>query len=185
MAFLPALGLRLDPPLACNFLITLVHSTSTLASISSGAVSVLTDAALGGFTECSGLEMTLDVEDYAEGGRNGNTLKFPTRTKWSNITLKKGLAPGLDLWNWHYGFVEGLGRRKDGVIVLLNALHLPLHIWYFKRGLPLKYSGPTLQADRSAVAVESIEIAHEGIYQVPYLGYAVAAGTSVGTAALT
>jgi phage tail-like protein len=185
MALLAALGLRLDPPLACNFLITFVDSSSLVAGIKSAGLSAVTDAAIGGFTECSGLEMTLEIEDYSEGGRNGNTLKFPTRTKWTNLTLKKGVGAGQDLWSWHYDFVEGHGKRRDGVISLLNELHLPSHIWYFRRGLPLKYSGPSLQAERSTVAIESIEIAHEGLYQVPYVGYAAAAGTFAITQALT
>jgi phage tail-like protein len=180
MAALGALGLRLDPPLACNFLITFVDSSSLLAGFKSVGLSAITDAAVGGFTECSGIEMTLDIEDYSEGGRNGNTLKFPTRTKWTNLSLKKGVSPTLDLWSWHYDFIEGRGKRRDGVISLLNELHVPSHIWYFRRGLPLKYTGPTLQAERSAVAIESIEIAHEGIYQVPFVGL----GSAVATAGL-
>jgi phage tail-like protein len=129
-------------------------------------LSAVADVALGGFSECSGLEMSLDVEDYKEGGRNGEILKFPTRVKWTNITLKKGIGASTALWDWHYGFVTGQGRRRDGIIMLQNDLHIPNNIWYFHRGLPVKYTGPTLHASQNNVAIESIEIAHEGIYQV-------------------
>jgi phage tail-like protein len=122
--------------------------------------------------------MSLQVEEYKEGGRNSELLKFPTRVSWSNITLKKGLGANPTLWDWHYGFVEGRGRRRDGVIILLNDLRVPHNIWYFRRGLPVKYSGPQLNAAQSNVAIESIEISHEGIYQVPFVGLgAAAAGT--------
>lgn len=177
MGFLGALGVRSDPVLSHNFLISLIDTSSALALASSLAKSVIKDIAMGGFSECTGLEMSLDVEEYKEGGRNGETLKFPTRVKWSNITLKKGIGSGTDLWDWHYGFVEGKGKRRDGIIVLQNELHVPNNIWFFRRGLPVKYTGPALNASQNNVAIESIEIAHEGIYQVPFVGL----GSSVAT----
>ena len=135
-------------------------------------------APVAGFSECSGLEMSLDVEEYREGGYNGTVLKFPTRVKWSNLTLKKGIGLTTELWDWHYGFVEGTGKRRYGIIMLLNDLRLPNNIWYFRRGLPVKYTGPTMNATQNAVAIETIEIAHEGIYQVPAAGLGNAAVTS-------
>ena len=180
MAVLGAVGLRSDPPLADNFIISLLDTSSSLALAKSAALSAIGDVAAGGFSECSGLEMTLEVQEYQEGGRNGHTLKFPTRVKWANIVLKKGISSGTALWDWHYGFVEGRGRRRDGLIVLLNDLHLPHNIWVFRRGLPVKYTGPTLNAPSNNVAIESIEIAHEGLYQVPGVGYGAAAtGTAL------
>ena len=145
-------------------------------------MSAIFDVALGGFSECSGLEMSLQIEEFREGGNNGRLLKFPTRVTWSNITLKKGVGSGTALWDWHYGFTEGKGKRRDGVIVLLNDRHLPNNIWYFRRGLPVKYTGPSLNATQSSVAIESIEIAHEGLSQVsrrPVRASAWRAGRSV------
>jgi phage tail-like protein len=172
---LGGVGIRPDPVLGYNFVISLLDTSSSLAMAKSIALSAILDVALGGFTECSGLEMSLDIEEYKEGGRNGEYLVFPTRVKWSHITLKRGVGAGTGLWDWHYGFVEGKGKRRDGVITLLNDLHLPNNIWYFRRGLPVKYTGPTMNASQSSVAIESVEIAHEGIYQVPYVGYGGAA----------
>ena len=180
---LGSVGIRVDPILSYNFLISLLDTSSSLALGKSIALSAIFDVAVGGFSECSGLEMSLDVEEYQEGGRNGAVLKFPTRVKWTNITLKKGVGAGTGLWDWHYGFVEGKGKRRDGVIALLNDLHLPNNIWYFRRGLPVKYTGPTMNASQNNVAVESIEIVHEGIYQLPYVGYGAAA-VSAGVGAL-
>jgi phage tail-like protein len=181
MAILGSVGLRSDPLLAHNFLITLVDSSSSLTLKS--ASSAIADIALGGFSECSGLETTLDVEEYREGGRNGEVLQFPTRVRWSKLTLKKGMGAGTDLWDWHYGFVVGQGRRRDGVIALMNELQLPSHIWYFRRGLPTRYSGPSLNATQSAVAIETIEIAHEGLFQIPGIGFGgAAASAAVGAA---
>lgn len=171
-------GIRLDPLLSYNFVVSLVDTSSSL--VKQIALTAIFDVLAGGFTECSGLEMSLDVEEFKEGGNNGAILKFPTRVKWSNITLKKGMGAGQTLWDWHYGFVEGKGKRRDGVIMLLNDLHLPNNIWHFRRGLPVKYTGPTMNAAQNQVAIESIEIAHEGIYQLPYVGY----GSALATAGL-
>ncbi len=160
-----------NPVLNHNFVISLIDTSSLLGSL---AMSAIFDVVLGGFNECSGLEMSLQVEEYKEGGNNGQLLKFPTRVTWTNITLKKGIGAGQTLWDWHYGFSQGTGRRRDGVIVLLNDLHVPNNIWYFRRGLPVKYTAPAMNATQNNVAIESIEIAHEGIFQVPFVGYGAA-----------
>ena len=183
MAALGAVGLRLDPLMAYNFTINLIDTSSTLALLKSVAVSAVTDTLLGGFSECSGLDMALEVEDYKEGGRNGAVLKFPTRVTWSPIVLKHGMGAGNGLWDWHYDFASGKGKRKDGIITLMNDLHMPSHIWHFRRGMPLKYTGPSLLAGQNTVAIEGIEIVHEGLWQVPFVGYATAAasfGVNVG-----
>jgi phage tail-like protein len=170
MALLSQTALRLDPVLNHNFVISLIDTSSTLGAIGSIAMSAIFDVALGGFNECSGIEMSMQPDEFKEGGRNSEVLKFPTRVTWGNITLKKGVGVRQALWDWHYGFVEGTGKRRDGLIVLLTDLHVPNNIWYFRRGLPVKYTGPTMNATQNNVAIESIEIAHEGIYQVPFVG---------------
>ena len=77
--------------------------------------------------------------------------------------------------------MEGKGKRRDGIVALLTDLHMPHNIWYFRRGLPVKYTGPSLNAAQSSVAIESIEITHEGIYQLPLVGLGAAAvGAAVG-----
>ena len=165
-----SVGSRSDPIKGYNFLISLLDTSSTLALAVNIGLLAITNVAVGGFSECSGLEMSLDIEEYKEGGRNGEILKFPTRVKWSNITLKKGVGANTALWDWHYGFVEGTGKRRDGIIILQDDQHTPHNIWYFRRGLPLKYTGPTMNASQNSVAIESIEISHEGLYQVPAVG---------------
>ena len=74
--------------------------------------------------------------------------------------------------------ITGTGKRRDGLIVLLNELHLPAHIWHFRRGLPTRWGGPSMNAAQGAVAIETIEITHEGIYQLPGVGLATGAVTA-------
>jgi phage tail-like protein len=182
MAVLSQTALRSDPVLNHNFVVSLIDTSSTLAILKSAALSAIFDVALGGFSECSGLDMSLKTEDVREGGNNGAVLHFPTRVEWGAITLKKGIG-GTALWDWHYGFVEGTGKRRDGVIVLLNSQKLPANIWSFRRGLPTKYTGPQMNASQNSVAIESIEITHEGIYQVPFVGIASSAVSAAAGAA--
>src|SRR5438132_6771777 len=132
---MPVPGLRSDPLLAFNFYVTLIDSSSAIAGIST----VINAALGGGFTECTGLDGTLQVEEYNEGGVNGFVHKFPTRMTYSNITLKRGVAFSEDLWNWHFSYVQGKGKRRDGVIFLQNESHIPVKAWVFRRGLPLKW----------------------------------------------
>lgn len=163
-------GSRDDPLRAFNFQVSLTDSPSggTVGS----ALTTVTLSSVGltrvaGFSECSGLEGTLELHEHMAGGRNDGVLRFPTRMKWTNLVLKRGLARSMELWNWYAGFAIGNAVRKDGVIVLQNERHEPQTVWGFRRGLPVKYTGPSLNAAQSAVAIETIEIAHEGLYLVP------------------
>jgi phage tail-like protein len=180
-------GKREDPVLGYNFTISLLDSSSSLASaVASVVLTTIVDSPVGGFNECSGLDMSLDVESYEEGGNNGTVLKFPTRVKWEKLVLKKGLTRGTALWEWFYGFVEGDVRRKDGVITLRNEQRAAHTVWGFRRGLPVRYQGPQLNAQQSGVAFETLEIEHEGLFQIPgasVLSSAVGAAVS-GVASL-
>lgn len=171
-------GGRHDPPLNHNFVVSLVDSSSALAAGGGLAIAGLT--ADGGFSECTGLEMSMQPEEYKEGGRNGAVLKFPSRIAWTNLMLKRGAALSGELWDWHYGFVVGAGRRRDGVITMLDAARTPISVWFFRRGLPIKYTGPTFNATQNTVAIEAIEIAHEGIHLVPGFGLRTIAGALAG-----
>jgi len=108
-----AAALRADPLLNHNFVVSLLDTSSALAAVGSAVMSAVTDVALGGFSECSGLEMSMKVEDYNEGGNNGTVLKFPGRVSYGNLTFKKGQGTSSALWDWHYGFVIGRGKRRE------------------------------------------------------------------------
>jgi phage tail-like protein len=156
--------------LAYNFRVGLLDSKDSdgvgLGTVALSAAGMRTMAA---FSEVSGLEVSMEVEEYQAGGINDAVLKFPGRTKWSNLVFKRGLVARrdpmdtTDLSAWVESFLDGNGVRKDGVIILLDENRQTRLTWSFKRGLPLKWSGPSLNATQSQVAFESIEIAHEGL----------------------
>jgi phage tail-like protein len=151
--------LRVDPYRAFNFLITFVDSPGAPGA----PLQPVGSSPSGGFSECSGLEMSMDIEEYKEGGNNATILRFPTRVKWANLRLKRGVALTDDLWRWHFGFVRGQVVRRDGVVTLQDEQQNPVKMWSFTRGLPVKWTGPSLNATQNQVAIEELEIAHEGL----------------------
>jgi phage tail-like protein len=152
--------LRIDPLSTFNFYITLIDSSNVAGTLISAALNYF----VAGFSECSGIDASIEVIDYKEGGVNDYVHKFATRTSFSNLTLKHGVIfLSDDLWTWHNDWVQGSGKRKDGLIVLLDESRSPAKVWKFKRGIPSKWVGPSLNAAQSNVAIESLEIAHEGL----------------------
>src|SRR5262249_157630 len=152
--------LRIDPLGVFNFYLTLIDASDVAGTLIKAAL----DYKVAGFSECSGLEATVEIFEIREGGLNEYVHKFPTRATFANITLKHGVIYLYDdLWSWHNDWVLSVGKRKDGLIVLLDEAKQPAKIWKFKRGIPMKWVGPALNASQNNVAIESLEIAHEGL----------------------
>ncbi|WP_394849947.1 phage tail protein [Pendulispora brunnea] len=135
---------------------------SGLKAVAGGAAS----AVAGGFTDCSGLEVSVEMLPYAEGGVNGYVHKLPTRTNHTDIVLKRGLLYTSELSTWIKDVASGTYQRKNGYIVLLAANGKPAQTWWFVRGLPTKWSGPTLSSSQNGVATEALTIAHEGLFNL-------------------
>jgi phage tail-like protein len=119
------------------------------------------------FAECTGLSAESPVEEYAEGGENRFSHKFPGRASYPNLVLTRGTGVGLDLWTWFEEWSRG-GRihPRDGQILLLSSVEgvlVPVRGWAFSRGWPAKAAGPDLNALAPGVALESVEIVHRGI----------------------
>jgi phage tail-like protein len=115
------------------------------------------------FQECSGFDSTVDVIEHREGGENTTTRKIPGLTKFSNIVLKWGMTDDVDLYNWHRRIVDGAIERKNGSIVLLDRSGRELARWNFIRAWPSKWDGPNFTAEGNDVAIETLELAHEGV----------------------
>ena len=147
---------RLGPLPAFNFYVTLFDDTSTFSELASVAFTVI-----GGFSECTGLESELGTVELLEGGVNDRVHRFPTRFTWPSIVLTQGVGFGEGLYLWHQSFLKGEGKRRTGLIFLANELRVPIKIWTFERGIPVKWTGPSLNAGTSAIAIEKLEIAHE------------------------
>lgn len=125
-----------------------------------------------GFTEVSGLDVETEVIEYRSGeSPTYNKTKQPGLTKYSNITLKRGTFQSdnefYDWWKETVKFQEGNSTgsiyRRDLTISLLNEEHSPIIVWKVVNAWPTKVQPTDLKADGNEVAIESIEIVHEGI----------------------
>jgi len=118
---------------------------------------------VAGFKECSGLAIETEAFEYKEGGLNTYTHKLPVRTSYKNITLKRGLDEGQDLYRWYVKAMRGQIGRQNISIIVYDSLGREVRKWNLQRAWPCKWTGPDLKTDQGAVAVETVEIAHEGL----------------------
>jgi len=122
-----------------------------------------------GFAECTGLGMETKVLEYVEGGRNETTLRFPEVTAYGNVTLRRGITKSNELIDWQLDVARGTfqvnPRDQDPsvAIVLMDEKGQPVKRWNLVRALPVKWNGPDLKAASSEVAIETLELAHEGL----------------------
>ena len=118
-----------------------------------------------GFTEVTGLDVSTDMIEYREGSSpEYHKIKMPGMQKFSNITLKRGTFKGdNDFYNWWNTIALNTIERRNLVISLLNENHEPVVVWKIKNAFPVKMTSTDLKADGNEVAIESIEVAHEGL----------------------
>jgi phage tail-like protein len=116
------------------------------------------------FREASGLDSTQDPIEYREGTDKYLTArKLPGLNKYSNISLKWGVTDDASLWEWRKKSIDGKVDRKDGQIILMNDAGEEKIKWKFREGWPTKWTGPAFNATGNEVAIETREIAHEGV----------------------
>jgi phage tail-like protein len=120
----------------------------------------------GAFRECTGLGSENEVVEYKASGPKGEQVikKVPGRLKWNNITLKRGITDSMDMWKWRKLVEEGemTEARKNGTVTMFNQKGDPIAKWDFFNAWPSKLNGPGANAANNEVAVEELEITHEG-----------------------
>jgi phage tail-like protein len=119
--------------------------------------------ALAGFSEVSGLASETDVIEYRRGVDSNTVRKLPGLTKYANLVLKRGITQDAELWNWRKSVEDGNVDRRNGAIILLDDDHTEVVRWMFFQGWISTWEGPTLSAKGNEVAIETLEIAHEGL----------------------
>jgi phage tail-like protein len=150
-----ATGQRVDPYRNFNFLVEIDGITQA------------------GFMDCSGFGANTDPIEYREGNENPGTdpktmRKLPGMTKYNNITLKWGLTDSKELYEWYRDVSKGKDLvknklRKSGSIIVLDLEGQEKVRWNFKNAWPTKWDGSDFTSKGNDVAVETLEIAHEGI----------------------
>ena len=147
----------------------LVANAFGLASAVAGSVAGV------GFAEVSGLNAELEIEEYREGGRNIGPRRFPKWGRYPNLVFRRGITDSTFLWDW---WGEVISRRYtlastvflprlNGVILLDGQDHRAVAGWFFAGALPERLVGPGLSARSSEIAIETLELSHEGILRLP------------------
>ena len=124
----------------------------------------------GAFRECTGLGSENEVVEYKASGDKGKYVmkKIPGRMKWNNITLKRGITDAMDMWKWRKLVEQGKidDARKNGSIVMYSQDGTEVARWNFVNAWPSKLTGPSANAGNNEVAIEELEITHEGYERV-------------------
>ncbi len=118
-----------------------------------------------GFTEVSGLDVETEVIEYRHGASpEYHKTKMPGMRKYSNITLKRGTFQGdNEFFEWFNTVSLNTIERRDLTLSLLNESHEPVIVWKIKNAFPIKVQSTDLKADGNEVAIETMELAHEGL----------------------
>jgi phage tail-like protein len=117
----------------------------------------------GGFRECSGLDSANAPIDYREGDDAATMQRLPGLATYSAITLRWGSTDDPELFEWRQQVVDGRVDRRNGSIVLLDDTGSERMRWNFVEAWPSRWTGPTFNATGNEVAIEALEITHEGV----------------------
>jgi phage tail-like protein len=138
--------MRSDPYQGCNFVVE------------------IEGLLVGGFSECSGLEVETEIAEYHEGGVNDYVHRFAGAVKLPPpLVLRHGITSGDGLWRWYQMTAAGQVVRRNGTIFLLDSARAAVVQWDFRDAFPYKWTGPELRAEAASIAFESVELAHRGL----------------------
>jgi phage tail-like protein len=115
------------------------------------------------FTEMSGLQVETVVTEYEEGGNNGFVHRLPGRTKVGNLTLKRGIVTSNEFFDWYSEILQGKLKVRHVDVLVYDSKGNEISKWSFANAFPVKWIGPQLAADGKNAAIETLELAHEGL----------------------
>ena len=128
------------------------------------AIGALVSGPAATFTECHLPAVSIEVIEYRQGADLMNNIhKLPGLIKYGNLVLKRGLANSMALWDWFSSFVSGTGSAQTVTVTLLDSGKNPMVKWEFTDAWPMKYESPALNGKTSSLAIETLEIAVEGM----------------------
>jgi phage tail-like protein len=121
------------------------------------------------FSDCDGLEMTMEPKTIREGGNNHRPIHLAGPVSYGQLTLKRGMTRTFDLWDWFEDVLldGGRGMRANGQVVMLAADKTPQVQFELTGCLPIKMRAPTLSAKEGQIAIEEMQIAYEMLYVTP------------------
>jgi phage tail-like protein len=131
------------------------------------------------FQECDGLEMNMDVKTIREGGNNTTAIRLAGPVGYGQLTLKRGMTPTFDIWDWFSAVTRSPNLRADGEVVLYAADGVTERVRFvLSRLLPLRVKAPALNAKEGMVAIEELQVAYDSLTLKPAGG-----GTGAGIGA--
>jgi len=120
------------------------------------------------FSECDGLEMSMDVKTIREGGANSRQVRLSGPLTYGNLTLKRGMTANFDLWEWFGAVVIDPAMRASAEVVLLAPDGKVRARFVLDRCVPVKLKAPALNARDGTVAIEELQLAYESLsHKVP------------------
>ncbi len=119
---------------------------------------------VGSFRECSGLAADGNAVEYREGTDIPRSVrKLIGLQTYSNVTLKRGYTTNPELWNWYRNIVNGVPDRRNGSVILMDEQRHDVMRWSIENMWIKKIEAPSFNATANEVAVESVELVHEGL----------------------
>ena len=116
------------------------------------------------FSECDGLEMTMDVKTIREGGNNGKQIRLTGPMNYGQLTLKRGMTDNLDLWKWASTMLTQRSLRADAEVVLFAPNgETERARFILSRCMPVKIKAPAMNAKDGTIAIEEMQLAYESL----------------------
>ncbi|MDR3698753.1 MAG: phage tail protein [Candidatus Sulfopaludibacter sp.] len=162
---------------------TSLDSGDALAAAATQAAQIVPSAPAAaikaGFSEVSGLNSEVEIEDYREGGRNIAPHRLPRWGRYPHLVLRRGITTDTSLWDWwsdvithSYTLAQGAPQRpfrRSGLILLDGVDHRVVAAWFVSNALPERLAGSGLNARSSEIAIETLELSHEGLFRLTNL----------------
>ena len=119
----------------------------------------------GAFSECTGLEATMEPKVIKEGGRNYGPAQRAGTVTFATVVLKRGVTPTRHLWQWFELLTRqgGYAHRLAATVTLYNGAGEGVLAWKLEKALPVKFKAGDLSAKGSDVVVEELHLVHEGL----------------------
>ena len=125
---------------------------------------VATKVCNAAFSECDGLEMTMEVKTIREGGNNGKQIRLTGPLSYGQLTLKRGMTATFDLWDWFSAMLTNAALRADAEVVVFAANGTTERARFIlTRCVPIKLKAPALNAKDAIVAIEELQLAYESL----------------------
>lgn len=136
----------------------------------------------GDFREVKGLEVSIPVEEHAEGGLNDHSHKLPLPARYSTILLRRGSSDSLELFDWIENAMRGELEFRSGSIMALDAREEPVLVWEFRKAWPCRYEGSDFDRAKPELHIETLELGHHGFSLRRAPGGRLSGGRPPGTA---